>query len=258
MNAVELFDRLDFYVDRVKSVRYDDTDRATATNIAIAKIVDDRYDNFKKKRSYSFQSIQAIRDELYTIVKTTPAIAPVNNIFSYPADYRHEVAFNIIIDGNEVASHSSSYEEQGELKDYSFANPDKNEPVHNEDENGINIYFNGGGTISTAKLSYIRNPAIVLVSDTIISQGPAVLTIGQTYYVVTAPMVHNSVTYIVGQTFVAVNTAFTGAGTVELIVNCDLPTNMHDEVASTAAQILLGIATNYNGKQNMKDESDRA
>ncbi len=56
MNAVELFARLDFYVDRVKSARYDNTDRGEAINIAIAKIVDDRYDNFKKRKKYSFYS----------------------------------------------------------------------------------------------------------------------------------------------------------------------------------------------------------
>lgn len=257
MNAVELYARLDFYVDRVKSVRYDDTDRATAINIAIEKIIDDRYDNFKQRRRYSFQSIQAIRDQLYTIVKTTPPTVAPNNIFPFPADYRHEVGFTVNVDGKLWSSKAVTYTELNELKDYSFANPVAEEPAHYEDENGVNIYFTGPGTVVNATMNYIRNPAVVFVSNVSISAGPTVLTIGQTYYVTTGPVTHNSVIYQATQTFVAVNTILIGPGTVVLIVNSDLPAALHDEIASTGAQILLGIAEAYNKKQNMKEESGR-
>lgn len=257
MNAVELYARLDFYVDRVRSVRYDDTDRATAINIAIEKIIDDRYDNFKQRRRYSFQSIQAIRDQLYPLVKTTAPIVPTNNIFPFPADYRHEVGFTINVDGTSWASKAVTYTELNELKDYSFANPIAEEPAHYEDQNGVNIYLTGAGTVVDATMNYIKNPAVVSVSSTSITAGPSVLTVGQTYYVTLGPVTHNSIIYQTGDTFVAVNTILIGVGTVVLIVNSDLPAALHDEICSTGAQILLGIAEAYNKKQNMKEESGR-
>lgn len=217
----------------------------------------DRYNNIKQQKFYSFQFIQRVRDDLRTLVKVLP-ITPSGNLISYPSDYRHEVSFDAVIDGSQVSSRAVTYNELRIAAKNSFQEPTVAYPVHYEDQNGINVEFGGTGTFSSGILTYLKAPTQVSVSETPITAGPTVLTVGQTYYVTIGTVTHNAVNYTVGQTFVAVNTVLTGTGTVINIVNCDLPDHTHEEICKLAGYILTGTVDQWNKSQQLEREANKA
>jgi hypothetical protein len=257
MNIVELENRMMQWVDRARSARFTEIEKDNAVNTAIDQFFYDRYDNIKQHKMYSFEFIQRVRDDLRTLVKTAP-LTPSGNLVTYPSDYKHELSFDTIVNGIQKSSRMVSYDEYRIIKSNTFQEPTIEYPVHFEDQNGINVDFGGTGTFSSAILTYLIAPAIVFVSTVPIVAGPAVLTIGLTYYVTTNTVTHNAITYQVGQTFIAVNTALTGIGTVINIVNTDLPVSTHEELAKLAASIIIGEVENYSKSKWSEAEANKS
>lgn len=256
-NIVDLEERMMEYVDRARSARFTNLEKDNAINTAIDWFFYDRYDNIKQRKAYSFEFIQRVRDDLRTLIKTVP-LAPSGNIVSYPSDYRHELSFDIIVNGNQVSCRKVSYDEYRIIYSNSFETPTTQYPVNYEDQNGINVDFGGVGTFTSSVLSYLIHPAKVFVSNTNISAGPSVLTIGQTYYVNSGSVTVNSVTYNQGQDFVATVTAMTGTGTVINIVNPNLPQHTWEELAKYGAQVLTGSISDFNKSKWTEQEANKA
>ena len=248
MNTVELIARIQFYSDRTKSPRFNDTDHyLPALNVAQNTILNDRYYNIKKKTGYSFETVQRLRDELRSLVRYNIPILVVSNAISLPNDYMFELMMNITIDGTSRASKSVSYNEINSLSKNSFQEPSIEYPVHFESDGGINFLFGDTGTPSTANLTYLRKPATIFKDSSVIVAGVGVLTIGNTYYVNVGPVTSDSITYATGDTFVATSADMTGGGDVTYIVNSDLPDILHEELAKVAASVLQGTVNDYPG-----------
>ena len=259
MNVVELHDRTDFWVDRTKSARFSAKQRDDALNIAQDDLVKDRYDNIKNVTGYSFQSVQRLRDELRTLIPAPAILTPVNNIITIPSDYRHEIMLRVTINGKERGSEPTDYDEFNTIENNPFEKSEINFPKHLEQGNTIELFFGSFGTFTQARLFYLKQPADIL-NDVlnVITAGVGVLTIGATYFVNVGPITHNAVTFQTGATFTAVNADFVGPGTVYLIVNSELPVNMHEELAKTAGAILSDTVADRQRTAALNAEADKS
>lgn len=240
MNIVELHRKMDLRLDRPRSTRYRSDDRDSAINTATQRIIRDRYDNIRNDTGYSFESVQRLRDELRPLI-TVANLTPAGNILTYPADYLHELLLQVTVDGTQAGSTPTFYDELEEIKKNPFESPDIDHFYHLETGGfNVEVFFGTYGNFTAGTLHYIKQPVPVFRGTTSITAGPLVLTVGTLYYVESGPVTHNSVTYQTGQTFTAVNNTLNGPGSVIVIVNSELPDNMHEELVRVAASVLSG------------------
>lgn len=258
MNAIQLRDRIDFYNDRYKSPRFADSNYMDAINSAINMLFKDKTDNKKVFRRYSFQSNEQVRRELYTLIKTA-TITPVSDVVTYPADFYYFGEMNTVVDGVVTYCKPTNFNEIGPLLVNPFKKPTPNKTYYIENNVGLQVYYGSGTAFTSAVLTYLKTPNTVSIGtegDKISAGGT--LTNGSTYMVY-SDCVQNAVTYYSGQTFVAVGTALT-SGTVilnSIIVNCDLPENVHDEVCKLASHIMNGTIEDYNKSAFMEKETEK-
>lgn len=253
MNPIQMSRRIDYHTDKSRSPRwYYDTNYMISLNVAMDNFINGRYDNIKEdQKKYAFETSQTLKDDLRTITKSVPLV-PVNNTLILPVDYHHEVGLMVTINGIQVPSTPITHNEKAALYENQNTRPSPEYPVHYEDQTGITVLFGGYGTFSAAIMDYLRLPKeIVITADPTnrtqllnINAALGVLTVGQEYYVTAAGTIHNAVTYNIGQTFIAVTVDLT-AGSVSLIVSCELPEGVHEEICLMAASSLTGRAMNF-------------
>lgn len=225
--------RVDFHMDKVASSRFSKAQRDTALNVAQDKFINVFID--------TFQLDQYTRDAMRPLVKPASSVVLVGNVITYPADYRAMVGITLTIDGLvRYLTREMLYNEKGPSFDSSFEEPTAEYPKVIEDATGLRVYC-GTGVVTAASMDYIVQPTEILYSSTAITQGANVLTVGNTYYVTATTVTHNAVSYVVGDTFVAVNTMMLGTGTVYQIRNCQLGIGCHEELCKVAAAVLSGI-----------------
>ena len=257
MNIVEQHAKMDLWLDRPRSARFQPGDRDSALISAADRILRDNYDNIRKETGYSFQSVQRLRDQLRSLIVSS-TVVPTGNVITYPADYRHELLVQVTLNGIITGSRPTTYDEIESIKANPFEKPELEHPRHLEIGNTAEVFFGTYGTFSAATIHYIKQPVDVFRGTTSIIASPTALTVGVLYYVEVGPVTHNSVIYQAGQTFTAVNTTLTGAGSVIVIVNSELPANMHEEQARVAASILSGDSGDYNRKGMLESENNQS
>lgn len=257
MTTQEMHTRVEFYVDKAQSPRFlSDFHYDQSLNIAQDKIIQDKYDNVKQHKMYAFQIFQKIRDDLRPIVKTVD-IVPVGNLITLPSDYMYEVGLALMINSVQYDSREVTYNQLNGLNDNSFTSIQIDEPVHIEDQNGINVYFGPSGNFMSAKLSYLSIPPVISLGLIDITAGPSVLIIGQNYLVTVGTVTHNLVSYMVGQQFVAVNTILSGIGTVISMTNCILSPTCHEEICKVASGLLIGTVQGFDQSKFLDSESEK-
>lgn len=255
-----MWDRVSRLIDRVKSARHDDVDYIDNINAAIWRTVKDRVAPLKIQRGYSYESAQRIKDELYTLVPVPATGSPVSSIVAIPNDYYYYLLLYIIIDGVEYFCRPSTFNEIGPLQDDPFAKPSAVKPYFTQQTNGFLLYKGSSGTFGNYRLYYIKKPATTSMgkeSDKINSSGT--LSIGATYYVY-EQAVHNSITYYPGDTFIAANTTLNSGIVIPatVVVNCDLPDNMHEEICKLAATLMLGPVEDFDKKQSLEIDVEKS
>lgn len=258
MNAIYMRLEMDRLNDRVKSPRYQDDSYYSAINQAISLTCNDRIDNIKQRKPYSLQSIQRVRDELYTLIAPTVTLIPVADVITFPADYYYHLYVECTIDGKVNYAIPTDYNKIGPIKQSSLRKPSDDKPYFNEVGTGLKI-SHGSGTFTSATFDYLKKPARVSIGNegNKISAGASVLTPGSTYYVYDIA-VHAGVTYYEGETFVATLITLT-SGTVIAsvnVTNCDLPDLLQDEVIRLATAILTGTTENFAKKQALQKDNE--
>jgi len=254
MNILQMFNLVAFFNDREQSARFPDESYIKAINSAIIKVVEDRLDNIKSPKKYSFESVQRVRDELYTLVPPTLTIVPVGDTIPYPADYNYFLKLECTIDGETHYSKPTSYGESGTLSENPFKAPSAVKTYFDQNVNGFYVY-RGGTSFTAGLLDYIKHPDAVSVgneSNQIVA-GASVLTIGTTY-IVYEDAVHNGVSYVMGDTFVAVSVILTSGIVIlnSLMVSCDLPKKIHEEVCRVASAIMNGSVSDFEKTMALK------
>lgn len=244
MNTPQAHDRVYLWIDRVGSKRYRRQSITDALNVAINWFIKDRYDNIKKETGYSFELVERIRQELYTLIVETN-IVPTGVRILTPANFVYELVTFLTLNEERVLSQSRTYNEN-DLQGNSFMVPNLEYPLHRRSSLGYEYDFSGNGTFTNVQLFYLRRQVDMVFGNTKITAGAGTLIIGQNYYVEDAAIVSNGITYQPEDSFVATSTAFTGAGNVTRFVNCDLPETAHEEICGYAAAFLSGQHENFN------------
>lgn len=261
MNAIQQREAIDKLIDRTKSPRFSDNNYYDAINQAIKLILNDRVENIKKRKKYSVQSSQRLRNELYTLVPPTVTIVPTGSLVAFPTDYFYLLGMTNTINGETESCFPTNHNESGLLERNPFKRPKSYKSYYQENNLGWTISLPAAVTFSASLVDYIKIPKTVFIGyeNNKIIAGAVVLVIGSTY-IVYDEAVHNGTTYYEGQTFVATATSLT-SGTVilnSIIVNCDMPDVLHDEINRGAAQILMGEVEAWNKEMNLKNQNQEA
>lgn len=250
--------KIDELNDRAKSSRFVDNKYYSAINQAIQLIVNDRIDNIKQKKKYSLESVQRVRDELYTLIVPGTVIIPIADVLLFPVNYYHYLYLECLIDGVTSFAKPTDYNSMGPLLDNSWKKPSPIKPYYIEVNNGLKVKY-GIGTFTSGMLDYLKIPNVVSIGNEghkLTNTSPA-LALGTSYYVYDEA-VHNGITYYDGQLFVATASSVLTSGTVILasnVINCDLPILIQNEVIRMASAIMNGTIEDYQKKTDLKNDN---
>jgi hypothetical protein len=260
MNLTEMHDRVDFWADTVKSPRYSKAQRDASINIAIDSFVKDRYDNIKisdrNRVAYSFEIVERVKEELYTITEIDYQSLVINNETPTPPNFLYHIVSFVEVNGKKVLCIPKAYVEN-DLSENSFARPGLDQPIFRRTAKGFK-YDAGYGSINKAFISYMKIPALVKWNETAIGAGPNVLQVGKSYYVVSGVAIEGSIVHIADTVFISQGTGFVGTGIVNMITNSDLPVHTHEEICKISASVLTGTFEDYNKSQKIDLESKRS
>lgn len=266
MNAIELKNRVDFYLDMTRVPRFTFAEYNIAVNDTIEKFVSEMVGDPNHRTPENVQWVQQIRDDLYTLVKnaTGPTITngtPITTeyytagvaTFPNPTDYYAFLALSGIIASKTIPAYPTNYNEETELINDSFKHPTDTKIYYNENSSGFRV-LKGTATLSSVNLTYIKTPATYSCgAETQLIDGvPAVTLTNLATYYATQVSVYNGVTYLVGATITGSGVQLLTSGQVILTSNttpCDLPDRTHEEIAKRAAATMLLSTANYPAAQ---------
>ena len=261
MNAIQSFNRVNYYMDITRSARFLFAEYNTAFNGEIIRFVDEIMGGKDGRSPEDFQWNQVVRDSLFTLISTaTPSITNgtvvTNKYYSatpshinVPTDYYDYVLLMCKIDNYTTYAKPTTYGSIGPLLEDSFRHPTNSKIYYNEDSTGLTVWRGVGGTFSTATLTYIKYPPAFSMGNenNLISPGGAVLTNGASY-IATEVSVQNGTTYQVGTQFTAAGTALTSGQVIlaSVTVQICLPDKVHEEICKRVAAVMSGTIQAYN------------
>lgn len=268
MNAIQCMALCDLYMDVSRNARFYYADYNNAFGNALQNYMDRRIGDETERDPMNFQWNQQIRDDLYTLIanaslSVTNGTVINNKYYSatpshiiFPTDYYDFISLNVLIDGFTDYSKPITYNQLGPLLKDSFRHPTNIKTYFNEDSTGLTVWRGVGGVFTSAALEYIRQPAPFSVGNEslLINAGTAI--VNGSIYIATEISVQNGVTYQIGDQFTTSGTTLT-SGQIILASNTqtvDLPLKAHSDVCKIAAEILLGVTSNYQAAQSAKSE----
>lgn len=261
MNAIQIKERVEFYLDTERNGRFSFSSINKGVNDAIVKYVDDLFGDIENKNIYGLQSIQQIRDNLYTLIKTSTlsptTLSPITtdygsfivNHINDPADYYEFVALQTLISGITSYARPTTWNELTPLLEDSLKMPTNKRLYYVDDSTGYQIYRGNTGTLTSANLTYVKIPDVFSIGSEyqLINQGIGVLTLNLDYIAVQESVV-GSTTYLPGEQFTTPSVTLV-SGQVILASNtttCNLPEKTHEQIAIMAAEIMSGNISDFN------------
>lgn len=269
MNAIQVYNSVLFYTDRTKGTRYYFQEINKAVNDAIMKKIDSITDTAKNNQISGIDRLQVMRDELYTLMKTSTTVPTVvglynddvmRNHIAFPTDYQVFAALSATIDSVTTYGRDTTYNEVGPLLECSFRKPTNSKVYFLEDSTGLILYRGITGTISGATLTYVKQPTEFNMGNelNLINAGAGVLTI-LTSYTAVEDSVYNAIVRPSGTVFTTTGalTDLTSGQVIltSLTTTIELPEKTHDQLCKMAAAILLGITDDYEGSGFTEKES---
>lgn len=237
-------------MNRSRSARFDERRMKINLSRATDMFVRDRYNNFKdlRKRGRYFEAMQRIKDDLSTLVVQDDALSFTNNIIPLPDNYRHELGLEVLIGGLWKSADAITHSEKAVVYENYHTRPGPDRAVYYQIGRTLVVDNANNMPIQQVRLTYLRNPVRAFVNDNptnLIVAGPTVLTSGVKYVVVNNSVTHATVTYNEEESFVAIGTALTGAGSVAVMQDTDIPSHAHEELSEILVAVLSGNVENY-------------
>ncbi len=260
INTVQLMNEVLSLVDRDGSARFSDSKIIKSLNTAIDRIVEDRLDNIKVKKNYSFESVQTVRDQLFTLIPPTLNIIPVGNIVAYPSDYNYYLKMMCTIDGDSVVARPTTYNQQGVAYENPFSKPTDVKPYFDQNVDGFVVYrdIDNTGSFTLAQLDYIKNPDVLSIGNESNKMITGAFLVLNVQYIVYEEAVYNGVTYVEGDIITGLGTVNLTSGIIipnSLIVNCNLPVKLQYEIIAIAASILQKSISQFNEGQMLEKDA---
>ena len=244
MNIISQKERVDFYMDRSRAPRFS----LLQYNMAFREVVMAFFDEHRKDEI-------GIRDNLYTLLTTaTPTVTTTTTTstytishFNYPSNYHFFNNLQVYVDGELARVLPIKGDEINPVLLDSFKRPSNTKIYQKEDATGYSLYRGVGGTC-TASFEYLKAPAEpYLGNDSDYIQTGGTLVFG-TSYTVFDPSVVAGVTYNPGDVFTASVTTLTSGKVIptSILVDCDLPDTVHEDIAKMVAEYMSGSVENFN------------
>lgn len=172
MNIVQLHERVRYWLNYIGSPRYEPDDIDLGINVAVNQIQKEKYDKTKPQHhSETFESTQAVRDELREFIKsctkdspgmsmtdeeTSPTLIP-----SLPSDYRYFLAIKVKVNDTWHPAYPMSRNKKNIVSDNTFRKPSSNGFIrcyYEEYASGIRI-IHDFTEIEDFYLEYLKNPS---------------------------------------------------------------------------------------------------
>jgi len=243
MNTAEMYTAVRFHVNRTRSARFHRNRHLdVAINLAIEDIINDRVDSIKRQRSYNFESVMRVKNELSSIVKIDEPIALIGNRMPRPSDWGYTLWVKAQINGKMKDCEPMDINERHGRNN--LVRPSVKVPKWIEAED-IEIMYGGGANNvlgATGYFSYIIKPRLVSSGSDL--NNTATLVIGEQYLVLSGTVTHDLSNYTTDQVFTATSTTYTGTGIICQLVNTNLGSHLHSEICRRAAVILSNNVEN--------------
>lgn len=265
-NAIQMMERVLERNDRTKSARFSDETVINSINQAIEMVVSDRIDPVKVgEKRYSFQYCQRLRDELAPLIPAPATGAPASDIVPFPNDYKTYALLYVNVGSNKRNVKAITYNEEPEILIDPFTKPSDERLYFNERASGLRV-LHGDTALGTYELWYVKNPAIVSIGTERDKVTAGNLTNATVYYVYEQAVYDNTIlpdpiTYFPGESFTASNTPVLVSGILipaSVIVSCDLPSALQDEVCDVAAMLLTGDVSDFYKKQSLQADANNS
>lgn len=250
MNVVQIHERVRFWLDRVGTARFESIDIDNAINVALANIVDEKYNGSRIVPGDSFQKTQKLRDELSNIVKTSDSSSPGivlsnttgNSLItkaSLPADYKYLLA--IAFYQTSAIKHNCwplSYDRENVID----GNPYRRvrtgpfpKLYFNENVLGINIKHPFTSNPVKVVIYYLAEPITFVYGTQRTST--YVFTVNPTSVIVDSlSCVYNGDTKLLGTKFnITAPTSITSGTVVSEYTESDINSNVHELIARRGA-----------------------
>lgn len=244
MNAIQLKERVDFYLDRSRSPRYSFNEY----NIAFREAQMQLFDKFKSDE-------KGVSENLYTLkTDSTPAVTvssvgaefTINHI-DYPTDYHYFQALNIYVGGVLAEMSDVQENELNRLLQNEFRKPTNKYIYKREDATGWKLYRGLGGSV-TAELTYLKSPSDFYIGNKsdLIDEGTGVLVFATSYTAV-EESVHAGVTYNPGDVFISSNLNLTSGQVIltSVLVGTNLPDTVEEDLCKMVANLMSGSTNDY-------------
>lgn len=251
-------------MDLTSSPRYSGDQYDTAINIVSNDILDDRYNNIKKKRPYSFESVQKVRDELWTLI--IPVTFAMTSDLLSAADivalgnHKYTIAFNLTVNGVVYNCQPTSYAELPILRKDPYKRPQITEPdrlYYIESVNGTTFIHDSNYVPTSLVMDYMKVPTAVFHGQEWEAAQLHNFTIGN-ILIAMEITIYNGVTYSPGQSMTIVTGVLqiTSGKVVINYVSSDYPLGIHEEICRRAASLLAGNVQDYNRKAITEKDSN--
>lgn len=244
MNIIAQKERVDFYMDRSRAPRFS----LNQYNVAFREVVMTFVDDNKKDEI-------GVRDKLYTLLTTVAPTVTVSsttatytvNHFNYPSDYEFFNNLQVFVDGTLARVLPIKGDEINSVLLDSFKFPSNTKIYQKEDATGYLLYRGVSGTC-TASFTYLKSPAQPYLgndSDYITDGGALTLAANYTAF---EESVVAGVTYNPGDSFAAAAVTLTSGKVIlsSILVDCDLPEPIHEDIAKMVAEYMSGSVENFN------------
>lgn len=258
MNPIQFYNTISLYANVTKRGRYYFSEINEAVKNAVNNKINSITDTANQNQLNGIDRIQKFRDELYTLIKpfnlviTTTRI--INDVITeehaiYPTDYRTFAGLSITINSNTTYARDTTYGQIGPMLDCSFRKSNNKKPYFLEDATGLRLFRGIGGTFSGILYYVKKQQDFYMGTETdLIEAGTGVLTI-TTNYTAIQDSIYNGITYISGTQFTTngVLTDLTSGEVIlsSILVNTDMPEKTHDQLAKMAAEILMGVNSDF-------------
>jgi hypothetical protein len=265
MNIIKMHLKVKARLDQVSTPRFKDSqiDNAinTVTSYIIRKKIMGTIENGKR---VSFQKVQVMRDELYTIIKEldTSGSLSINadnkTIEDLPSDYRYLVALEYQVNG--VAKDFSvpiTYDERTVLEKDPYMRPSKDFPYnfyHVESSSGLECFYGqvANDVLDYARIMYIADPTTVYKGVSFSTSKSFGVS---TQVIADSICVYSGTTYNPGEQFtMTAGTNLTSGTAYYDFVNSDMPNSLQDEICDNAAKVLNMDIENFDKWKAMTEE----
>lgn len=272
MNILQLHDMVKFWIDEYGSPRQRPIDIDRALWASSKAIVEEKYDHTKQNHNEdSIERFQRVRDELYTIVKTTSlgsyAVTIVNNVIAaskIPEAYKYLLLLEVtaLVSGTPDEDTEWQICESVSLdqkRDFLTRNPYR-KPVSNamyqrqyyeENVNGFLIH-SAVSDLNYAKISYLEEPSETFIGY---ERAPGWTSIANQTAIAMGDVIVNTTEYSRGSLFTLVaGDTFSGDNILTSSNNTNLPITLHEEIAKKAAHYILDRSNLFQKAAAFKQE----